>query len=173
MDKTEEFKLDHKDIKIVNTLYSNSRLSCREISRKTKIPVMTVLNRMKKLEKEGVILEYTIRVNARKLGFFTLAYVIVTIDYNLLNELKIAQQEVCNQIVKHPNVSVTDLITGPDRDLLVKVKAKSINELNKILDDIRLIRGVSRTDTMTILYEARKDCISKKRFKKQKTLIQP
>jgi len=171
VDKTKKFKLDDKDIKIVNALYSNSRLSCREISRKTKIPVMTVLNRMKKLEEEGVILEYTIRVDAKKLGFFTLAYIIVTIDYTLLNELKITQQDVCDQIVKHSNVSMTDLITGPDRDLLIKVKAKSINELSRILDDIRLIRGISRTDTMTILYEARKECISNQKFKKQKTLI--
>ncbi len=44
--------LDEKDRQILDILTENSRLSCREISRKANIPVMTVLNRLKRLEEE-------------------------------------------------------------------------------------------------------------------------
>jgi len=165
--------LDVKDHKILNVLYNNSRLSCREVAKITGIPVMTVLNRIKKMEQEGVILEYTIRVNPIKLGYYILAYILVAVDYELLNQMKSNQQSVVEELINHPNVSVADLVTGPDRDILIKIKSRSINELNKILDEIRAVKGVNRTDTMTILFEARKACLDQKKFKRQKTLIHP
>jgi Lrp/AsnC family transcriptional regulator, leucine-responsive regulatory protein len=163
--------LDEKDNAILEALYMNSRLSCREIAKKTSIPVMTVLNRIKKLEENEIILKYTIKVNHEKIGYKIIAYVLVSIDYNYVNELKISQEGIAEQIFKHPLVTVADLITGPDRDLLVKVKCRSLAELNQTLDDIRAIKGVNRTDTMTNLYETGRACFSRKKFKKQANII--
>lgn len=168
---TTNVQLDQKDIAILNLLYVNSRLSCREIARKTGIPAMTVLNRIKRFEEAGVILEYTTRADIRKLGYNILAYVIVIIDYAVIAKNKIGQGEVANEIIKHPNVSVADLVTGPDRDVLVKIKCRDTEELNRVLDDIRKIPGVSRTDTMNILYEARKACLYENKCSITKKLI--
>ncbi len=171
MNKDKKYQPDKKDKAILNVLYRNSRLSCREISRRTGIPVMTVLKRMKRMEEEGAILEYTIRVNPLKLGFLVRAYVLVGLDYRYINKLKLTQQDVAEEIIKLPEVSVADLVTGPERDILLKLKAGSIEDLNEILDRIRLINGVHSTDTRTILYESRKATLAKKDFRPEKVLF--
>ena len=47
--------LDDKDKKIIEILKENSRLSTQQISKKTLIPITTVHHRIKKLEKEKII----------------------------------------------------------------------------------------------------------------------
>jgi DNA-binding Lrp family transcriptional regulator len=51
--------LDEVDKRILNQLLSNSRLSAREISSTIQVAPVTVINRMAKLEKEGLIKGYT------------------------------------------------------------------------------------------------------------------
>ena len=46
--------LDKSDIKIIEILKENSKLSTQQISKKTAIPITTVHYRIKKLEKEGL-----------------------------------------------------------------------------------------------------------------------
>ncbi len=47
--------IDKTDVKILDVLRSDARLSVREISKKCGVPAATVHKRMRKLEKEGVI----------------------------------------------------------------------------------------------------------------------
>jgi DNA-binding Lrp family transcriptional regulator len=65
------------------------------------------------------------------------------------------------------------LVTGPLRDAIIKIKARNISELNLILDELRNIKGVKRTDTMNILYEARKETAVPIRRRSPKAYICP
>ena len=47
--------MDEKDEKILKLLKENSKLTTQQISKKTLIPITTIHNRIKKLEKEGII----------------------------------------------------------------------------------------------------------------------
>ena len=67
--------IDEKDKKILEILKENSNLSTYKIHKKTLIPVTTVNNRIKKLNKLGVIKKYTIEIDKSKLGFNLAAYV--------------------------------------------------------------------------------------------------
>lgn len=165
--------LDEKDHQILDILTENSRISCREISRKTRIPVMTVLNRLKRLEEEKFIHKYTAFLNLEKLGYNLICYVLITMDYDALKKLNRYQHEVMDEVVKHPAVLTAALVTGPARDAIVKIKARNIADLNKILDDFRNIPGLRRTDTMNVLYEARKETKLPIRGKKKNgTIVQ-
>ena len=53
-----------KDLQIVNILIENSRLSAREIAKKAGISVVTVINKMKDLEKEGIIKGYSAEIDS-------------------------------------------------------------------------------------------------------------
>ncbi|MBI2546550.1 winged helix-turn-helix transcriptional regulator [Candidatus Woesearchaeota archaeon] len=54
--------LDEKDLKILEILMEDSSLSTHKISKKTLIPVTTVLNRIRKLKALGVITRYSLDI---------------------------------------------------------------------------------------------------------------
>ena len=62
------FMLDNKDLAIIEVLKHNSNFSTQQISKKTGIPISTVHNRIRKLEKSGIIKEYTILLDNKKIG---------------------------------------------------------------------------------------------------------
>ncbi|MHA1835102.1 MAG: Lrp/AsnC family transcriptional regulator, partial [Candidatus Baldrarchaeia archaeon] len=61
-------KLDEKDIKILNLIQENCKLTAREIAKRINSPITTVFARIKRLEKRGIIKGYKAILNAEKLG---------------------------------------------------------------------------------------------------------
>ncbi|HME87090.1 MAG TPA: winged helix-turn-helix transcriptional regulator [Candidatus Nanoarchaeia archaeon] len=60
--------MDEKDRLILQELKKNSNRSVQEIAKATKVPSTTVHNRIKRLEKDGSIKQYTIKIDSRKTG---------------------------------------------------------------------------------------------------------
>ena len=60
--------LDEIDIAIINELQKDSRLSLRELARRVHRSTTPVFDRLRRLEAEGVIKGYTIRVDLDKVG---------------------------------------------------------------------------------------------------------
>ena len=56
-------KIDQKDIQIIEILKSNARLTTKDIAKKVKLPITTVHNRIKKLEINNIIKNFTINLN--------------------------------------------------------------------------------------------------------------
>lgn len=61
-------KFDEIDIMILSELQKNSRLSIRELSKRINLSPPSVTERVKRLEDNGVIEGYTIKINKKKLG---------------------------------------------------------------------------------------------------------
>ena len=61
-------KIDAKDKAILAILQRNSRLTTKEIAKKTQLPITTVHNRLKKLKEENIIEQFTIKLNYKALG---------------------------------------------------------------------------------------------------------
>ena len=80
----EEFKLNEKDLLILEKLKENSRLSVLQLSRKTGIPPTTIHNRIKRLREHKVITNYTIRVDREKTGQGFCALVFVYLNNSAL-----------------------------------------------------------------------------------------
>ncbi len=62
-------KIDQKDKQILDILMSNSRTPYTEIAQRLNVSEGTVRKRIKRLEDEGVIREYTIDIDPAKLGY--------------------------------------------------------------------------------------------------------
>lgn len=60
--------MDEKDKILLNELGKDSKRSVQELSKATKIPSTTVYNRIKDLEKEGIIKHYTVKLDNKKVG---------------------------------------------------------------------------------------------------------
>ncbi len=147
-----KIKIDDKDRLILAELTKNSNLTTGKLSRKLKIPVTTVHNRIKKLEKAGVIMNYTVNLNWKILGRPIPVYIGVVINYNV-NGKTINQSEVAKQIKKIEGVDEVYIMTGGS-DILVKVLAKDIDDLNEIVtEQLRAIPGIDKTSTAIVLQE--------------------
>lgn len=145
--------MDEKDEKILLELLKNSKLSTQEISKRTLIPVTTVHNRIKKLEKHGIIKNYTLTLDYSKLGKNLAAYILIAVDYKYLKEIKSTQHELAKKLRCHPSVEEADMITGGN-DIIIKVRAKDMKEIDYFVTTyLRNVHGVDRTQTMFILHE--------------------
>ena len=135
--------IDNLDEKILNVLLENSRLSYRQIARKLKTSVATVINHVKKLEDQKILQRYTADLDYYKLGY----------DLKAIIQLRISKGqlfEVERQISKHPEVFAVYDITG-DFDAIVLARFKSRQSLDKFLKKIQKLEFIERTHTSFIL----------------------
>jgi len=145
--------MDEKDEKILMLLKENSKLTTHQISKKTLMPITTVHNRIKKLEKEGIIEGYTIRLNNKKIGRPIAAYVHIVVDYKLMKEKKISQHELAKKLKQREFVEEASMVAGPT-DIIIKVRVKDIEELdNFVTKYLRNVEGIEKTQTMVVLNE--------------------
>lgn len=136
--------LDKVDQKILQELAANARITGAEIARKIHLSLPAVTERMRKLDKSGIIDRYTIRYKRELLGLKLLAFVRVWLEHARASEAKDA-------IVQLPEVLECHHIAG-DYDLLLKVLVYDTAELETLLGSkIKGQPGVTRTATTIVL----------------------
>ena len=136
-------ELDKVDKEIINILIENSTLSYRGVAKRIKVSVATVMNRVKRLEKEGIIKRYTTIIDYEKIGY----------DIEVLVEIRIAQGmllEVERKIASDPNVFAVYDLTG-DFDAAILARFKTRRKMDNFLKRIQTYDFVERTDTRLIL----------------------
>ena len=69
--------LDHTDMRILDELSKNSRITMKELGEKVHLTGPATSARVAKLEDSGVIEGYTIKVNRVKLGCFIHAFITI------------------------------------------------------------------------------------------------
>ena len=142
--------MDKTDYQILEVLIENSKASTREISGKTGIQQMTVLRRIKKLEEDNIIRHYTVKINHEKLGFSVVAYVFIKTDYSQCDPSATLRSDVMTNLSKYPFISCIGSVTGR-KDILVRVRARNIKELEKFIAAISMMKEISDTETMVVL----------------------
>jgi len=144
--------IDKKDEKILIELKKNARQSTKDISKKVKIPRVTVHDRIKKMIDNGIIKSFTVKMDYKKIDLPTNVFVFVAITPN-----NITHRDLANRISKLPGAYEVHMITG-EYDLLIKVKGKNIEEIGKIvIDKIRVMEGVSKSFTSVCLETIKED----------------
>ena len=145
-------KMDKKDFQIIELLKKNAKLTSQQINARTGMPVTTIHNRIKKLEREGFIKGYTIKLDHKKLGSEIEAYILVIVDYADLKKKDVSQHELSETIKKMHNVENVSMITG-EADIIIKVRLLSIDELdNFVTKQLRNLPGVDKTRTCMVLH---------------------
>jgi DNA-binding Lrp family transcriptional regulator len=145
--------MDEKDEKIIEILLGNAKLSNQEISKKTLIPITTVHNRIKKLEKKGVIKGYTVSLDYDKIGKRLSAFILVGVNYNEMREANLGQKELSKKLHSYAEVEDAVMVTG-SVDLIIKVRVKDMKELDRfITGSLREIKGISTTQTLMVLHD--------------------
>lgn len=114
-------KLDKTDIKILNILQEEGRITNSELAKRIEISPPPTLERVKKLEKSGVIKRYVALLDPPAVGYGTCMFVEVTISHH---ERK-AIEEFLKAVKKVDEVMECHHTTG-DADFLLKISVKDI-----------------------------------------------
>ncbi len=141
--------LDDTDEKILKNLLVDARQSARQLALKLGMSTVTVLSRIKKLEKEKIIHGYTAIIDQEKIG-----YALTAIIEIIAKNDKIVGIE--DEISKFENVCGVYDITG-STDTIVIAKFKERNELSKFVKGLAAIPNVENTITHVVLNTAKED----------------
>jgi DNA-binding Lrp family transcriptional regulator len=144
-------KLDEKDLAILTLIQENSKLTAKQVARKTGVPLTTVFAKTKRMEELGVIKEYRAIVAPEKLSAGTAAFILASVSYRAkADDAPVSQRAVAEEIAKFAEVQEVHIITG-DWDLLVKLRAENVEAVGKfVVDKLRLIRGLEKTLTCMV-----------------------
>lgn len=143
--------LDEKDIKILNILQLNCRLSAKEIAQEIGSPTTTVYAKIKRMEKLGVIKGYNALINPKAIGKGAAAFILASFAYsNPKLETLLSQREVAKEISSFPEVQEVHIISG-DWDLLIKVRAEDVDAIGRfVIDKLRTVKGIEKTLTCMV-----------------------
>ncbi len=149
MPAIERLSIDEIDRKILNELLRDSRRSYRSIARRAGISVGTVLSRIRRLEKIGVIKGYSAILDHEKLGYQLTVVAEITVSKGKLLEMEEA-------IGKLPNTCAVYDVTGLT-DALVIAKFHNREELSKFTKGLLSMPFVDRTNTHMVLTTVKED----------------
>ena len=136
-EKYELQSIDEIDYQILQLILKNARMKTIDIARKINSTEMVVRYRLKKLEKNKVIIGYRSFLNIRKLG-----YIYFKLHLKLQNLNKDKNKKLLEYIHLHPKtVYMTELVGGADLETEFQVKSNEefyecINELRTLFSDI-------------------------------------
>ena len=122
--------IDAKDLRILSILQGNSRTTASEIAESVGMSVPAVTERVKKLSESDIIQKFSIKLNAKLLGFDLSAFIAVVSSSS--DQYEAIIQESNN----NPSVLECHSVTGQGSHLL-KVRVKNSSELEKLLRDIQ------------------------------------
>jgi len=135
------YKLDQIDLRIIQQLQSNCRISNHELAATIHLSESPCLRRHRSLERNGIIVGYTAIVEPSVLGFGVVAFIDVTLD-RVLGDAEMFRRKVT------ANLAVTGCTaTAGDYDFLLKVVAKDVAKISSFVNDtLRSIPGVKSTN---------------------------
>jgi len=131
--------LDSIDHQLIGLLRVDARLSTVELAKTLGVSRGTVVNRLARLEKEGIIIGYTVCVKPDAATSAVVAWVSIAVEGD-------NTREVVRALLSEPAVrSLHD--TNGRWDLVAEVEAASIDQLSQLLERVRTIKGIETTET--------------------------
>ncbi|MBC5638161.1 Lrp/AsnC family transcriptional regulator [Ornithinibacillus sp. BX22] len=121
-------KIDDIDLKIIDELHKNSRLSMSELGRRVNLSSPSVTERVRQMESFGIIKKYTVEVDYEKLGLPIQCIIEATVkngDYQSFKRF----------IEKLPNIEFCYRIAG-SACYMIKIQFDSFTNAEKFIDEV-------------------------------------
>lgn len=140
--------MDKIDEKILKNLLVDARLSARQMAIKLGMSTVTILSRIKKLEKEKIIKGYTAIIDHEKLGYDLTAIIEIIAKKDIV--------DIEEKLSKFENVCGVYDITG-NTDTIIIAKFKERGELSTFVKSLSSMPNVENTITHVVLNTAKED----------------
>lgn len=131
--------MDALDQQLISLLRTNARTSVATLAHRLKVSRGTVTNRITRLEDEGVIVGYTVRLRPDSQPNEIRAWMSIVVEGN-------ETRAVIASLLGEPGVAALHDTNGR-WDLLAELRAENLTELSSVLERIRLIRGIHTSET--------------------------
>jgi Lrp/AsnC family transcriptional regulator, leucine-responsive regulatory protein len=141
--------LDDTDIKLLKILQENSALTTKELAAKVNLSPTPVFERIKRLEKEGVIKKYTTILDAEKIsmGF------VVFCNIRLKQHSKELGQKFRDAIMSLDKITECYNISG-DYDFMVKIHVQSMKHYQDfVLNKLGVIESIGNLHSIFVMGE--------------------
>lgn len=139
--------IDEKSLEILKILQEKARIPNVEVSRQVGLAPSAVLERIRKLEKNGIIDGYEVRLNPEQFDKSQIAF--IQIQTSCCGEAFDRIGERLSELQETQEVHYT---TGDD-GYFVKVRVKNGRELGLLLrNKIATIAGIASTRTITVMH---------------------
>ena len=135
-------QLDHIDTVLLTALQAEGRLRLEDLARRVELSPSSVHDRLRRLQRDGVIRKWTIAVAPEALGLTVLAFV------------GVRASRPCTELVE-PLAQIREIeeyhsVAG-QLSFLLKLRATSTEHLLALIERIKQIPGVETTETTVVL----------------------
>lgn len=131
--------MDDTDQRLISLLRQDARTSVATLASKLNVSRGTVTNRITRLEDTGVIVGYTVRLRPDAQPNDIRAWMSIAVEGN-------TTRAVVATLLGEPGVATLHDTNGR-WDLLAELRAANLSELSKVLERIRLVKGIRNTET--------------------------
>ena len=135
--------MDDTDHRLIALLRKDARSSVATLADKLGVSRGTVTNRLRKLEDEQIIVGYTVRLRPDVEPDQIRAWMGVLVEGN-------QTRSAMASLLGEPGVEALHDTNGR-WDLLAELRADSMADLSKVLERVRLIKGIANTETSILL----------------------
>lgn len=135
--------MDDTDRQLLALLRDNARTPVVTLAKKLRVARATVQNRIAKLEQDGTIVGYTVRLKPEAEAHRIRAIMSIRIEGQ-------RAEQVSRLLRGHSNVVALHSTNGR-WDLMAELRADTLEAFDQVLNAIRLIEGISSTETSILL----------------------
>ncbi|CAN7404815.1 Lrp/AsnC ligand binding domain-containing protein [Pseudoduganella sp. LjRoot289] len=141
--------LDKMDRKILRILQEDGRISMKDLSEQIGLSITPAIERVKRMERDGVITGYHARVAPPALGAKLLVFVEITLNTKSASMFEQFRREV----LRIPEVQECHLVSG-DFDYLIKARIHEMAEYRKLLGEMLLqLPGAAQSKSYVVMEE--------------------
>ena len=138
------FRPDAVDARILSALVADPRITVSELAERAGVVRNTAQARLERLQREGVLGTNDRGVEIRALGFSVAAIVAINLRHAEI-------EEAVRALEANPAVLLVEEVAGSTGDLLVRVAARSTDDLQQVVHSILMTPGVVSTTTQVVL----------------------
>ncbi len=143
--------IDYIDWQILNALQEDAKVNIKELAEKLNMTKTPIYERIRRMEKEGIIDRYVAIVNSRKISPYIIVYCSVSLDVQKADYLK----KFRNAINKIPEV-VECYLTGGAADFLLKVIVNDLQAYHEFASHkLAILSNVNQIKSSFVLTEVK------------------
>ena len=141
--------LDKLDRHILRILQQEGRISMKDLGERVGLSITPCIERVKRMERDGVITGYYAKVSPAALGAKLLVFVEITLNQKSAS----AFEQFRREVLQIPEVQECHLVSG-DFDYLIKARSQEMAEFRKLLGDMLLqLPGAAHSKSYVVMEE--------------------
>lgn len=144
---TENYVPDEKDLSILRILQKDAKMSIRDISARINLSPTPTHERIKRMEKQGIIKEYTVVVDRKKVnkGMMVICMIALNVHNKKTAGKFIEEVGKLKEVVEFYNIS-------GDFDFMLKILAPNMDEFHEFfINKLSEIEGIGQTKSIFVM----------------------